>query len=182
MSEQRSSRGRSKPEGGVSPLRLVLLRHAKAVGKDEADFDRVLAPRGQAQMAAVARYLAGRDGKAIRPDLALVSPAARTRETWAATKLAKVEARFEPTIYEAPPKTLLALVRAVEAGPRTVMLVGHNPGIEDLADKLTGGEASEFPTAALAVIAFEASAWGEIRRGRLERFVTPDDLGVGKTG
>lgn len=182
MAEGRTAQAKAAA-AGARPLRLVLLRHAKAVAKDApSDFDRVLAPRGQAQMTAVAKYLAGRDGRAIRPDLALVSPAARTRETWAAAKLPKVEARFEDGIYEASPKALLAVVRGVEEGPRTVMLVGHNPSIEELAGKLTGGASGGFPTAAFAVIELEGEAWGDIRKGRLERFVTPDDLGVERTG
>ncbi len=161
---------------------LILLRHAKAVAKDEVrDFGRVLAKRGRSDMALVARALASEP----RPNLALVSPAARTRETWELAGLAAVPVRFEDAIYDAEPETLLGLVRAVPDEARSIVMVGHNPGFEDLARMLTGpGEArlaAGMPTAAFAVLALPGAAWGEVGTGaaRLLRFVTPASLGGG---
>lgn len=180
---------------GERPMkRLILLRHAKAEAKDpEHDFERPLAPRGRAQMKAMAGYLAEHgtaDG--LKPDVAFVSPAARTRETWTRAKLAGTPMHFEPRIYEASTGTLLAIVRAADPEASTLALVGHNPGFEELADKLVGGGdpggraalSAAFPTGALAVLDFEVLSWSEIGagKGRLERFVTPAALGVGKDG
>lgn len=168
--------------------RLILLRHAKAVAKDAAeDFDRVLAPGGRAQMTVMARYLAD---ERLAPDLAIVSPSARTRETWSLAKLALAEeipAVFEARVYEASDEMLLAVLRETGAEIRSAILVGHNPGIEDLARRLVGygdryaaGRMMEsFPTAALAVVDIAVETWRdvEIRSGRLDRFVTPASLG-----
>lgn len=172
--------------------RLMLLRHAKAAAKDaERDFERPLAPRGQAQMKAVAAYLAAHAANGLRPDIAFVSPAARTRETWTRAKLVGVTMHFEPRIYEASTGTLLSIVRAADEAVATLLLVGHNPGMEDLAAKLGGGGGggdddarsrlkAAFPTGALAVIDLEVGSWREVGAGagRLDRFVTPADLGV----
>lgn len=169
--------------------RLILLRHAKAAAKDPGrDFERPLAPRGHAQMKAVAAYLAAHAADGLRPDIAFVSPAARTRETWTRAKLAGVTMHFEPRIYEASTGALLSIVRAADEAVGTLLLVGHNPGVEDLAGKLVGSgdEATRsrlkasFPTATLAVIDLEVGAWREVGAGagRLERVVTPADLGV----
>ena len=168
--------------------RLILLRHAKASAKDlERDFERPLARRGLAQMEAMAGYLArhGAEG-GLRPDLALVSPAARTRETWALAGLGDVPTRYEPGIYEAETADLLRLVQTVDAGVGTLALVGHNPAFAELAGDLAGGaegdEVDSFPTGALAVIDFTVGSWSEVGPGlgRLERFVTPASLGVAK--
>jgi phosphohistidine phosphatase len=170
--------------------RLMLLRHAKSARPPGvADIDRPLAPRGRDAAARMGAYL--RD-EALVPDVALVSSSRRTRETWdlVAPALDGVEARFEPRIYEAPEARLLAVLREVEPEVRTLLMIGHNPGFEDLAARLVGGgdrSASErlsekFPTAALAVIDFEADSWAEVAAGagRLERFVTPKSLGTGE--
>jgi phosphohistidine phosphatase len=166
--------------------RLILLRHAKAAPKEAAeDFDRVLAPTGRSEMGPIARRLGTED---LRPDIALVSPSARTRETWdlAQGSLHDVAVSFEDRIYEAPAEQLLAVLREADGvvadGPaERVLLVGHNPGISELAHVLTGtGEGLDrllrgMPTAALAVIDFDVEAWREIRpgEGRLADFVTP---------
>jgi phosphohistidine phosphatase len=130
--------------------------------------------------------------EALFPDLALVSSARRTRETWdlVAPALDGVAARFESRIYEAPEARLLAVVREVEPDVRTLLMIGHNPGFEDLALRLIGhGDRSaserlseKFPTAALAVIDFDRESWAEVAAGagRLERFVTPKTLGTGE--
>ena len=165
--------------------RLLLLRHAKS-GRPPgvSDIDRPLDARGREAAPRMGVYLA-REG--LHPDLALVSPARRTRETWeaAAAALGAVPMQIVETIYEAPPAALLAAVRAAPDTAETLILVGHNPGTEALAETLAadGAPAARtrlaqgFPTAALAVITFDVAHWSEIdRNGRLERFVRPKDL------
>ena len=165
--------------------RLLLLRHAKSDRPPGVpDRDRPLDARGREAAPRMGAYLA-REG--LRPDLALVSPSRRTRETWeaVATALDAVPVRVVETIYEAPPESLLAAVRAGPDTAETLILVGHNPGTEALAEMLAaeGAPAARtrlaqgFPTAALAVIAFDVARWSDIgRNGRLERFVRPKDL------
>ena len=164
--------------------RIYILRHAKAVAKDAEDFDRVLAPRGHAQMKVISTWLAERSE---RPELALVSPAARARETWGLAGLPDVPVVFDARIYEASPKTLLDVIRGAEETARTLVLVGHNPGLEDLAHKLVGsGPAglrarieTKFPTAAIVAVDLEVESWGAVTfgAGRLTDFVTPAMLG-----
>jgi phosphohistidine phosphatase len=127
------------------------------------------------------------------PDLALVSPALRTVETWrlvAAELGESVHSREEPRLYEAPYEDLLTVVRDVAPQVRTLLLVGHNPGSEELASELTGfGDRfavqrmhAKFPTCGLAVLDFEAESWADVAegKGRLDRFVTPGSLGDGQ--
>jgi phosphohistidine phosphatase len=169
--------------------RLILLRHAKAGPKTGDDIDRPLAPRGREAAPRMGAYL--RD-EGLLPDLALVSDSRRTRETWDLVRpsLGDVEAHSEPRIYEAPPARLLTVVQEVEPSVRTVLMIGHNPGFHDLAQRLVGhgdryafAELKEkFPTAALAVIDFAADSWADVDAGagRLDRFVTPKSLGAGE--
>lgn len=166
--------------------RLYCLRHAKAVAKDPADdVDRVLAPRGRRQMKVLAGFI---DETRIRPDRALVSPSARTRETWARTGLKGVPTIFEARIYEALPETLLDVVREADDAAQSLVMVGHNPGFEKLMRGLAGrvGEphalarlAAKVPTAALAIFDLPVDRWAETRlgSGRLIGFVTPAWLG-----
>jgi phosphohistidine phosphatase len=126
-----------------------------------------------------------------RPALVLCSPARRTRET-----LDRVaphldvdggpEVRLESELYLAAPGALLACIRALDDAVPCVLLIGHNPGLHELACALAGtGAASarermhgKFPTAALAVIAFETDHWSEVAPagGRLVAFTRPKDL------
>lgn len=166
--------------------RLILLRHAKSDRPaGVADRERPLNPRGRRAAPAVGAHLAK---AGFRPDLALVSPAQRTRETWEAVAagLGDPETRWQPEIYEAPAERILAVIRTAPDQAGTVIVVGHNPGLGDLASDLVGEGprearsrlALEFPTAAYAVIDFDAARWAEVapKRGRLERFVRPRDI------
>jgi phosphohistidine phosphatase len=165
--------------------RLLLLRHAKAerLQSGGRDHDRILAKRGREDAAAVGAYLVRHK---LIPDLALVSTSARTRETWglvakAFSKTLPVE--FEGTIYEAEPEAILNAVRATEPEVRTLLVVGHNPGMQQLAEILiASGEVEarqrlleEFPTSAFAAISFATDNWEGLHAngGRLEHFVTP---------
>jgi phosphohistidine phosphatase len=170
--------------------RLILLRHAKSSRPaGVADIDRPLAQKGREAVSRIGAYL--RD-EGLFPDLALVSSSRRTRETWDGVRpaLGEVEARFDSRIYDAPPERLLAVLREVAPDIRTLMVIGHNPGFEELARRLVGhGDRyalarmnEKFPTSAVAVIDFAVEDWREVdvRRGRLDRFVTPKSLGAGE--
>ena len=169
--------------------RLLLLRHAKAerLQPGGRDHDRILAKRGRDDAAAVGAYLVRHK---LIPDQALVSTSARTRETWAlvaksfATKVPPVE--FEETIYEASPEAILKAVRASDPAAKTLVVVGHNPGMQQLAAMLiASGDVEarqrlleEFPTSAIAIISFAVQEWESLHAngGRLEHFVTPQTL------
>ncbi|NIX76530.1 histidine phosphatase family protein [Microvirga sp. c23x22] len=168
--------------------RLLLLRHAKSDRPPGLlDFDRPLARRGQEAATLMGKYL---KHEKLRPDLVLLSPSKRTEQTWTFVEPhvgGEPEIRRERRIYEAPVATLLKVLHAVEPEFHDVLMIGHNPGFEDLATFLIGhGErdnvhriALKYPTAGLAVIDFAHGKWAEIgaRQGRLERFVTPKSLG-----
>jgi len=150
-------------------LRLLILRHAKASSPTGImDIDRPLAPRGRAAAIRMGEYL--RD-ESLVPDLAVISPSNRTRETWdlvrsaleAGQTLEDMKVSFEQAIYAAPAPQLLGLLHQIAIRAPSVLLVGHNPGCEELAQLLTepGDTAAsdamqKFPTAALAVIDFDA--------------------------
>lgn len=166
--------------------RLLLLRHAKsAYPQGVADIDRPLGPRGREAAPLLGDYIA-REG--LRPDLALVSPARRTQETWGALRpfLDGIREETVPSIYEAPSARILDAIRSAPDGVATLMVIGHNPGLGEAALRLVGaGPAAlrrdlreKFPTAALAVIDFEAGRWTGIAEGTgtLVRFVRPRQL------
>jgi phosphohistidine phosphatase len=117
--------------------RLILLRHAKAEADAPSgdDFDRPLAPRGRREAQEMAGQLAA---LGFRPDLALVSPALRTRETWEALHdaLPGGEVRFDRALYNADAAGLRRLAERAGEGRGTVVVVGHNPGLQELAVRL----------------------------------------------
>lgn len=140
---------------------LVLLRHAKAVPPESMpDLERPLAPRGRADAAEAGRWLAAAN---IVADLVLCSPAERTRETWQYAASAGASAGdvwFDRRIYNAYPESLLEVLRDVPDDARTVIMVGHAPGIPWLADELAAPSADKartalsdkYPTTGLAVL------------------------------
>jgi phosphohistidine phosphatase len=157
---------------------LILLRHAKSDWPEGVpDHDRPLAKRGRRDAPEVGRWLRGHD---YRPDTVLCSTAQRTRQTWdlVAAKLGGADpaVTFEPRAYGATPHTLLYLVQELRPATRTALLIGHNPGISELASALAEAPLS-FPTAALAVLEFDGS-WSDLEPGHasLANFVTPADL------
>lgn len=167
---------------------LYLLRHAKAERESESgeDFDRPLAERGFRDAKSLGRFLSARDW---RPDLIITSSARRTLETvdrmtadWP-RPVAIVEKK---ELYLATSARLLASVRAAPDSAASLMLVGHNPGIEDLAIQLTGNVASEaarrmnrnFPTCGLAVFELSVERWARVSPdfARLVAYYGPKDL------
>lgn len=166
--------------------RLLLLRHAKSDWSAGApDLDRPLNARGRRAAPRMGAYLAA---EGLRPEHVMVSPARRTLETWERMRDAfpGIEPETVSSIYEAPAARLLDAVRSAPDTAASLLLVGHNPGLESLAAFLVGSGSSRaraaigerFPTAALAVIAFEVATWSGIGEagGRLERFETPKRL------
>ncbi|MDB5477208.1 MAG: sixA [Phenylobacterium sp.] len=146
--------------------RLILFRHGKAEHESASgeDFDRRLTPRGVRESAEMGETLA-RLG--LVPDVALVSPAARALETWAAAQPAfpKALTQLEPELYNAEAGAILQAAEAVGRGCGVVMVVGHNPGLQELTVRLlVEGSAPpsamarpmrQFPTAAAAVFLFD---------------------------
>ncbi|MEV7774607.1 histidine phosphatase family protein [Kitasatospora sp. NPDC086791] len=169
------------------PRRIVLVRHAKAGHPDEVDdHERPLAPRGRKDAPALGRWLAG---AGLTPDLALVSTALRTRETWQLVVpelTAKPRTVYEERLYDASPGELIAVLTEVSDEVQDVVAVGHNPGVHALADTLAGEadddllarmNRSGFPTAAAAVLTFQGS-WKNVEPGaaRLTAYWTPRPL------
>jgi phosphohistidine phosphatase len=160
---------------GTGPLRrLVVLRHAKSAWPaGVADHERPLAPRGRRDAPAAGRALAEAD---CLPDLALCSTAVRVRQTW---ELASAQwgtpptARLDPRLYAADVPDLLEAVHEVPAGVRTLLLIGHNPGLAELVLELAGdglGDTldqvrTKFPTSAIAVLAWHGGTWGNLVPG-----------------
>lgn len=170
---------------------LLLLRHTKSSWDEPglSDFDRPLAPRGRKDAPRIGRALAELKW---RPQMALVSPSARTRETW---KLVKAETKhlpkptFSEALYETPAEQLLAKLRHVPEKVDSLMLLGHNPGLQDLALRLAGQGSDEailqklrkkLPTGGLARLEFDGS-WNELGQGeaRLTHLLRPKDFANG---
>lgn len=165
--------------------RLILMRHAKTerLAESGLDRDRALTPRGQEDAALMGRILAD---KGLRPDLALVSSAVRTRQTWDLMQdaLGDVEVRIEPRLYDAATDTVRRLVEELEEAAGCLLIMGHNPSVQLLAmeyltesaaspsilDRMAGG----FPTGAAAI--FEVDVAG---RCVYDGFLTPKAFGGG---
>jgi len=170
--------------------RLFLLRHAKAQPADGGteDFDRTLMLSGMQDGAAMARYLRKNEHTL---DLILCSAAARTTQT-AELVLHELESDIEyrDNLYLAEPAKILAAIRGAPASVNHLMMVGHNPGLEQVAGLLAREpvrrkerarhEALEekFPTSALAILDFDVGRWRDVAEGsgKLADFVRPKDL------
>ena len=169
-------------------LRLMLLRHAKSdwSAAGTADHERKLNARGRAAAPIMGHYLAQ---EKLLPSLVICSTAVRTRET---CDLVMAEfskpppIHYERRLYEASPETIIKIIAAMPNDVHTLLVIGHNPGLQLTALTLaTRAHAKQreklrekYPTAALAVIDFEAKAWTGIlpAGGALERLVTPRDV------
>ncbi|MGH2630603.1 MAG: SixA phosphatase family protein [Actinomycetota bacterium] len=167
-------------------MRLWLLRHAKSSWDDPAleDRDRPLSPRGERAADRMCGYL---DAEGIRPGLVLCSSALRTRQTLARVFPAlgpELVVRIEPSVYASGATGLLDRLRRVPDDVAAVMLIGHNPAIQELAARLASpGErldrlTQKFPTGGLAEIEFHPGGWHGLaeQQGELTRFVIPREL------
>lgn len=145
---------------------LIVLRHGKSDWSgDEPDRERPLAKRGRRQAPEAGAWLAENIPDI---DLAVVSPAERTRSTWAlvAAELEQPPAvRIDDRVYAAWGRALHDVVHELPDDTDTVVLVGHNPGVEDLVQELTG-DWVPMPTSALAVVEWEGT-WGDSTGARV---------------
>jgi phosphohistidine phosphatase len=178
--------------------RLMLLRHAKTENDAPSgrDQDRRLDDRGRKDAAEIGGWMAAHPPF---PDSVLVSTAVRSEQTWdivweemsGAAPRPKVKLMAE--LYGADPSDLLRIIHAAAAkDPKRLLLVGHNPGLHELAFALTGSGKAEarsaladnLPTSGLAVIDFDIDDWDDVsfRRGRLELFVSPKLLKAASGG
>jgi phosphohistidine phosphatase len=158
---------------------LYILRHAKSSWKDPKlpDFERPLNRRGQRAAETLGQHFRNEE---IVPDLVLCSPAIRTRETIEIiVKTAKwrTEVRYDERIYEAGAMRLFEVVSQIENDRKIALLVGHNPGLEELLQLLTGN-IEQMPTGALAELAIKTSKWSEAlqKKAVLKSFVKPKEL------
>ena len=158
---------------------LFLLRHAKSSWKDQSltDFERPLNRRGKQAAERIGRYL---KHELIVPEIVLSSPAVRARET--IERVAKAakwtpEILFDQRIYEAGGLRLLEVVSQIENERKTALLVGHNPGIEELLMLLTG-ESKRVPTGAFMQIDLKSSKWTNAadKRAKLAWLIKPRKL------
>jgi phosphohistidine phosphatase len=170
-------------------LTLALLRHAKSSWDDAAlgDHERPLSKRGSKAAPRVGRYLAT---EGFAPDVVLSSDSVRTRATVALLlpelSSAPREVVYAPELYLASPADLLGRIRTVGDAAKTLLVVGHNPGLHMLALSLVGRGAPSaiaalaqgYPTAALAILRFKGKEWADIApgRGELMAFVVPREL------
>jgi len=170
--------------------RLFLVRHAKAepaVGRD--DYERALTDRGREDARRVADALAARD---MLPDVLIHSGALRTKQTaeiFAAEWPRRVELEEELALYDATPGVLFARARALSDSYASIGLVGHNPGLGELAVSLAGSGAyselrrmaAKFPTGAVAALDFSVPTWDDIERqtALLALFLTPSEIEAG---
>lgn len=165
--------------------RLLLLRHAKSDWSEPGagDHERPLNRRGREAAPRIGAYLRRHR---LMPDSVLCSTARRTRDTWALVAAEipdAASATYVERIYEATPRTLLDILRNAEPGGAALLVVGHNPGLHELATQLiASGDLDDrerlrekLPTGGLVVIDFAIAEWSKLhaRSGRLERFVVP---------
>ena len=168
---------------------LLLMRHGKSdwnkVGQD--DIERSLAPRGQTATLSIAGWI---ERRGLHPDLALVSSARRTQETWALAEqvIGAAGAREnQAALYLASPGEILNQLAGVADSFDTVIVVAHNPGLEVLSNMLAGADSDTaalenlhrgFPTAALAVFELAGDSWSSLSAdgATLTEFVRPREL------
>lgn len=168
---------------------LLLMRHGKSdwnkIGQE--DIERPLAPRGETASRQVAGWIVEHG---LRPDAALISTARRTQETWRLAEEifgALAAAEIQAALYLASPGEILDQLAAVANRHETVLVIGHNPGLESLSHLLAGPGTDRtaladlrqgFPTAALAVFELAGDSWSTLNTdgARLTEFVRPRDI------
>ncbi|HEU4934740.1 MAG TPA: histidine phosphatase family protein [Pyrinomonadaceae bacterium] len=158
---------------------LYLLRHAKSSWNDPTlrDFDRPLKKRGREAAERIGERMASEN---LHNPLVICSPAVRTRETAEIVLTSanmQIEPRFDERIYEASLGELVQIVREIPDDTEVAIMIGHNPGFEEVLSFLTG-EHRRMPTCALAKIGFGDVSWKDVRAGEgsLEWFIAPKEL------
>jgi len=159
--------------------RLIVVRHAKATHEPGfADADRPLTGRGRRDASAAGEWLLS---QRLIPDLVLCSASCRTRQTWdrLAVGLAKgdIEVDYDSRLYLADDDDVLDIIGATPDDVRALMVVGHNPAMQDVAAGLTGQGDLAFPTTAIAVIGL--GSWARLApgAGSAQAFWTPRSAG-----
>jgi phosphohistidine phosphatase len=166
---------------------VILLRHAKSSWSDSTltDIDRPLAPRGERASRKLAKYILQ---TRIEPELVLCSPALRARQTLEAVEASlgkRCVVEVVPELYAASEQELLERLQALPEPVSSVMLIGHNPGLHDLALVLASRGAclpqleEKFPTGALATLVVRSARWSALGPGEAELvdYVLPRQLG-----
>ena len=158
--------------------KLYILRHAKSSWDQSelADFDRALNHRGLVAAPFMGELIARKE---YLPDLIISSPAKRARQTAVIVKEssgANAELKFDERIYEASPQALRQIVSELEEETNSVMLVGHNPGIEGFIRFLTGSQ-EPMPTAAFASITLNIDKWSDLSTdcGHIAEIIRPKE-------
>jgi phosphohistidine phosphatase len=158
---------------------LMLLRHGKSDWNTslEADFDRPLAPRGKDAARKMAALMVEQD---LEPELIITSPAARAAQTAAivVAEIGDIDLVEDEALYEASLDDLLATVHNLPDDVDRALLVGHNPGFEELAAELSGDNGVVMKTCTLAVLQVKSKSWEEVRSGtaRLSALYNPRDF------
>ncbi|MDQ3023516.1 MAG: histidine phosphatase family protein [bacterium] len=157
---------------------LLLLRHGKSDWREgEADFDRGLAKRGRLAAVLMGQYL---DENDLIPDAIVTSPAVRALSTAEIVQeeLDDIELIEDERIYEASIDSLLDVVNGLADEYERVLLVGHNPGFEELADELSGRSDSVLKTCSLAILHCGSGSWSEVAPGgcKLQEIVHPAEV------
>lgn len=168
--------------------RLILLRHAKAekAKSGEPDRDRALNARGRRDAPKIGSYMARHK---LLPERALVSPALRTRETWDLLDEALSAVPlvlYDEHLYDAPAETILKAIQTIPRDVHSLLVIGHNPGLHDVARLLIASGDVEtrerlqekLPTTGLVVVDFAFDDWSKLHphSGRLDRFVSPRSI------
>jgi phosphohistidine phosphatase len=172
----------------MNSRQILLLRHAKSSWDEPGldDYQRPLAPRGRRAAAVMGVYI---EDEKLAPDLVLCSGARRARETWEIASRAlerQPPVEHDPALYMAAPDKLLRRLRKLSDQVRSVLLVGHEGGVDKLARLLVGGGTAllrrrlgeKFPTAALAVVDLALDRWDQLEEntGTLAHFAVPKEL------
>jgi phosphohistidine phosphatase len=168
--------------------RLLLFRHAKAESPETGQEDRTrgLIERGRRDAVRIGAYM---ETHFLIPDRVIVSPANRAQETWkyVADRLRPQQAAITvDNLYNAPARALFEAIKNSPRTARTILVIGHNPGLHELALMLiASGDIDtrerlyeKMPTSGLVVIDFAFDDWSQLhpRSGRLERFISPKSL------
>jgi phosphohistidine phosphatase len=169
--------------------RLFLMRHAKAaLPHNIDDHERPLAPRGREAASLIAKHILN---EGYEPDLVLVSSAKRTQETFSLVRSAMPNCKFviKRELYGASLEDLLEIICGVETPVKSLMIIGHNPGLAELTESLVDEAKSnpaamkhlsvDFPTASFALFEFKLNHWSDVGlgQGNLRQFITPKLLG-----
>ena len=161
--------------------KLYILRHAKSDWSDPSldDFDRGLKKRGKNDIKLISLWLKTQD---IKPDIIISSPAKRAKKTLKVLKtilnIKKEIVKFDPNIYEANVKYLVDMLSKLDDRENEVLLIGHNPSLNELTEFLSDTIITNIPTSGIVAIEFDIKSWSEIKnkKGNIIFFEYPKKL------